>query len=347
MITARTAEAMITSRGRGDMAVTRSNVLTSDAARQKYGDGVNLLKQDFAAGITTQTLGFQGPPFPVSTYDQFVIWHFVAMNTPTPADGPNPRARNAAHRGSVFLPWHRFMLLLFERHLQRVLQDPTFGLPYWSWESDGDLDPPDQPSSALWKDTGIGGDGAVSTGPFAYDPTQPTSFRLHFYQDLRNGRFVYNEAGRALFRQLGSARSLPTTADVVDVLETQNSYDNPEWDSAAPGFRNVLEGWSYSPPTAGSGLHNRVHVWIGGDMGPGTSPNDPAFYLNHCNVDRIWEAWMLGHGRRYEPGSTIPNGPAGHRLNDEIHSLITTATTSPQQMLNVSTLYSYDALPAF
>ena len=149
-------------------------------------------------------------PFPVSTYDQFVVWHFVAMNTMTPEDAPNPRGRNGAHRGSIFLPWHRFMLLLFERNMQRILGDDTFGLPYWDWAADGDLDPADQASSALWTDTGIGGDGNVTSGPFGYDENDPQAFRLHFYQDLRNGRFVYDAAGRALFRQLGSADSLPT-----------------------------------------------------------------------------------------------------------------------------------------
>ncbi len=329
------------------MAVIRPNILADDAARAKFGQGVKLLKQDFAAGVTTQTLAFSGPAFPVSTYDQFVIWHFVAMNTPTPENAPNPRGRNAAHRGSVFLPWHRFMLLLFEGHLQRILMDPTFGLPYWDWAADGDLDPPDQSNSGLWMDTGIGGDGSVNSGPFAFIADDLQSFRLHFYQDLRTGQFMYDQAGRALFRQLGSADSLPKTAEVIDALQSQTSYDSSDWDSASPGFRNVVEGWSYSPPTAGSGLHNRVHVWIGGDMGPGTSPNDPAFYLNHCNVDRIWESWMTSYGRLYEPGPMLPDAPAGHRLNDTIASLITTATTSPEQMLNVGSRYSYDTLPAF
>ena len=327
------------------VAVVRPNILENDAARQKFGQGVNLLKRDFAGGVTTQTLGFGGTAFPVSTYDQFVVWHFVAMNTMTPADAPNPRGRNAAHRGSIFLPWHRFMLLLFERHLQRILADDTFALPYWDWAVDGDLDPPDQPSSALWTDAGIGGDGRVDSGPFGFDEGDPQSFRLHFYQDLRTGRFVYDAAGRALIRQLGSADSLPTTADVADCLQTQTEYDNEDWDSGSTGFRNVVEGWSYSPPTAGSGLHNRVHVWIGGDMGPGTSPNDPAFYLNHCNVDRIWESWMTQHGRLYEPADDRPGAPAGHRSNDTITSLITTATTTPHQMLDLGSLYTYDALP--
>src|SRR5206468_3126975 len=109
-----------------EVAVVRPNIVTDATSRQSLGQGVNALKQDFAAGITTQTLGFDGDPVPVSTYDAFVVWHYVAMNTPTPDDPSNTTGRNAAHRGSVFLPWHRFMLLLFEGHLQRVLGDATF-----------------------------------------------------------------------------------------------------------------------------------------------------------------------------------------------------------------------------
>lgn len=28
-------------------------------------------------------------------------------------------------------------------------------------------------------------------------------------------------------------------------------------------------------------------------MGPMTSPNDPAFFLHHCNVDRLWYLWQV------------------------------------------------------
>jgi len=78
---------------------------------------------------------------------------------------------------------------------------------------------------------------------------------------------------------------------------------------------------------------------------PGTSPNDPVFYLNHCNVDRVWEAWMVHNGRSYLPIQSSPNAPIGHRLKDDIVSLVTTIKTSPSEMLDVSHLYSYDALP--
>jgi tyrosinase len=44
------------------------------------------------------------------------------------------------------------------------------------------------------------------------------------------------------------------------------------------------------------GLHNQVHAWIGRGMGLASSPNDPVFYLHHCNVDRIWFALRGARG---------------------------------------------------
>src|SRR5207249_4445568 len=88
------------------MAVTRPNILNNAVARQKYTQGVNLLKNEFT-GPTTQSLGIPGPSNKVSTYDLFVVWHQMAMMTLTP---PTQTERNAAHSGPVFPPWHRFML---------------------------------------------------------------------------------------------------------------------------------------------------------------------------------------------------------------------------------------------
>lgn len=344
----------------GEMALIRRNILADATVLQNFTEGINRLKEDHSAGVTTQTMGFGGTPIPVSAYDQFVIWHFVAMNTPTPAPpSPNPDGRNAAHRGPIFLPWHRFMLRLLELHLQRVLGDTTFGLPYWDWAVDGDTGPAQQLGAELWQGTGIGGSGnPVMTGPFAFpaDPQQ-RRFRVFFFQDLQTGQLRVNQQGRGLWRQLGETRlpgmagmpaspvTLPSTAQVTNALQTQDVYDRPDWDSASQGFRNRLEGWWMGRDSA-PGLHNRVHVWVGGDMSPGTSPNDPVFYLNHCNVDRIWEAWMIKYGRNYLPIETSPGAPENHRLNDTITSLVTTVTTHPADLLDISGSYTYDALPA-
>lgn len=329
------------------MTVVRKNILLDPVSREQFGRGVNLLKQDFASGVTTGDLGFTGTTIPVSTYDQFVIWHYVAMNTMTLTSPTDVSGRNSAHRGPIFAPWHRFMLLLFEAHLRRVLNEPTFALPYWDWAADGDRPPGQQRSGALWQDGGIGGTGTpVTTGPFAFDPDpQAHGFRVFFAQSVQTGRFGYTAAGRGLSRQLGTgAARLPRTTAVKGAL-AETEYDAQDWDSLAPKFRNRLEGWLTGPTGSPPGLHNLVHVWIGGDMGPGTSPNDPVLYLNHCNVDRVWEAWLTANGRTYLPTESSPGAPEGHRLKDKITSLVTTSTTTPTDMLDVTNLYTYDVLP--
>jgi len=224
------------------------------------------------------------------------------------------------------------MLLLFELQLQRVLGDPAVGLPYWDWATDGSLPAAGQPTAALWQDTGIGGTGEpVNTGPFV-----PGAFRVRIES---NAFGQLRTTDRGLNRQLGqdpAAPTLPTPATQITTLR-QTRYDLSPWNRSSTGFRNRLEGWSPF------GMHNRVHVWVGGDMGPATSPNDPVFYLNHCNVDRIWERWMQVNGRSYLPTNATPGAPTGTRLNDPIPTPFGPSVTAAQ-LLNMTAIYTYDSL---
>src|SRR5581483_1077522 len=48
--------------------------------------------------------------------------------------------------------------------------------------------------------------------------------------------------------------------------------------------------------------HNRVHSQVGGSMGQVPSaPQDPIFWVHHCNVDRYWSAWIAAGGGRHMP----------------------------------------------
>lgn len=318
------------------MSVTRRNILQDSAVLRNYCDGVKKLKNEFT-GPTTRDLNIPGPAQPVSTYDLIVVWHVIAMMTPTPSPTP-PEGRNAAHRGPVFLPWHRFMLRQLELNLQRVLGDQNFGLPYWDWAADGEKQPEDQINSPLFKPEALGGSGVpITTGPFVFDPGDSSSFRVRIDTDS-NGDL--EQTNRGLERELGQdIATLPNKADVAGALQV-TPYDQTPWTASSAGFRNQVEGWVGAD---GPGLHNRVHVWIGGDMSPASSPNDPVFFLNHCNVDRIWEAWMQQHGRAYLPAQTAPGSLKGHRLNDQLWSLISPSTT-PAAVLDVSADYVYDSL---
>lgn len=314
------------------MTVARPNIVKDAAAMSNYTKGVNLLKNEFT-GPTTASFGIPGAATKVSTYDLFVIWHHLAMMTFTP---PNQSDRNSAHRGPVFLPWHRFMLRQLELNLQRVLGNNSFGLPYWDWAADGNLPAAQQKTAPLWTASGIGGTGdPVSNGPFAFNAADPHSFHVRV-ESLSSANL--KQANRGLKRTLGKdASSLPKKTQTAAVLNV-TPYDTANWGVSSAGFRNQLEGWRPN-----LGLHNLVHVWVGGDMSPATSPNDPVFFLNHCNVDRIWEAWMQKRGRSYLPGDDASADLKGHRLHDQLTSLLS-APTTPADVLDVSSQYKYDTL---
>jgi tyrosinase len=316
------------------MAAIRENILINTGVRDRFLDGIRALDAERPGLRASDLLAFlnrNGIPLSIrgvdqdmSTYDLFVFWHVVAMSLPM---SPG----NAAHSGPIFLPWHRMFLIRLEQHLQRVLGDDEVGLPYWDWAEDGELPEVEQWRATLWTPAYIGeARGRVRSGPIG-------EIRVRLVQDAFSGDLISVEE-REIRREAGlsgSASDLPTRAE-VQVSMDQTVYDEPPWSQSAIGHRNILEGWVGGPQ-----LHNRVHVWIGGDMSPGTSPNDPAFFLNHCNVDRIWESWMAQHGPVYQPPAN--QGPRGHRLNSTMVALLGEALT-PADVLDPTPWYSYDTL---
>ena len=88
----------------------------------------------------------------------------------------------------------------------------------------------------------------------------------------------------------------------VDDACCETPYDGPpmERSGTLASLRNRLEGW-FGPGS----IHNRVHRWVGGSMQPASSPNDPVFWLHHCNVDRLWAQWQREHpAEQYHPQGT-------------------------------------------
>jgi tyrosinase len=331
------------------MAVLRANVLTS-AHAQVFADGVltlasrptSITPNQINASAAVQQVPaarIQGTAAersrPLSWWDLFAWWHVLAMFWPTPGGG------NRAHGGPVFAPWHRLFLRRLEEAIQTVTGDAQFGLPYWDWAADGQLAPSGQLNAQIWSRVGPP-QGEITTGPFAELTvrlvTNPMDERIYVVPE----RPIRRRAG-----QQSLAPALPTRADETRTLR-DNTYDRPDWDARAISLRNKLEGWrdALNPPRTGPRMHNRIHVFIGGSMGPASSPNDPIFFLNHCNVDRQWEAWLERFGRTYVPGAG--QGPAGHRATDPMLSIVW-PSMQPVEVLDPASppldWYSYDALP--
>lgn len=266
-------------------------------------------------------------------YNQYVAWHVRAMRraTPAPGESPDPNRRNAAHRGPAFLPWHREFLRRFERDLQTEV--PGVTLPYWDWTADAELADPE--TAPVWTEDMMGGngdpadEGYVKTGPFAHDPDDPNAWKV---ADV-NG----NPLEEGLRRELGvRVSTLPTPEDAFgDPTDTDDDgalgvvpYDGAPWDSSSdPSYRNANEGWANVGDELRPDMHNRVHVWVGGSMLPGTSPNDPVFFLHHCFVDKLWADWQALHpDEEYLPASTDAGAPEGHRADDLMYPWNSTPT---------------------
>ncbi|GFE26443.1 MULTISPECIES: tyrosinase MelC2 [Streptomyces] len=213
-------------------------------------------------------------------YDEFISTHNAFII------GDTDNGERTGHRSPSFLPWHRRFLLQFEQALQSIT--PSVMLPYWDWTVDRTS------RSSLWADDFLGGDGRsgdgrVTSGAFAFG----------------NGKWPMNirvDGRTFLRRSLGTGvRELPTRAEVDRVL-AMPVYDTAPWNSSSDGFRNNIEGWR------GPNLHNRVHVWVGGQMTTGSSPNDPVFWLHHCFIDKLWADWQRLHPKSgYLPTGNTPD----------------------------------------
>lgn len=249
-----------------------------------------------------------------------------------------------AHFGPAFGPWHREFLRQFEFDLRQVSGDPDIVIPYWDWTTGRAAGDPNWPFTADLLGPLGNADGLVTSGPFS----NPAMFRMNIRRTVfrdDNAASVPDTNLQLRRRPAAVAADfpLPTATTARTCLASTSPYDVapfnefPEFDAAmqaeadlaalvggwtAASFRKYLE-WR---------LHNGPHAWVGGvddwTSGPSptfvagpmsvpaVSPNDPVFWLHHCNVDRLWTTWQ----QRHTPGAYAPISGAdtGHNLTDEM-----------------------------
>jgi tyrosinase len=230
-------------------------------------------------------------------YDRYMQMHMEAMMTMTPLNDPISD-RNAAHRGPVFLPWHRAYIWEFEQQLKAL--DPSVSLPYWAFEQENPNALP-----LVFSARYFGGDGNT----VQQDRVTDSPFNWMFTRRI------------ARDTEAEGVRTLPSQNDVNAVMQIRE-YDTFPFNENSQGFRTAMEGWTGT--NAPWGMHNRVHRYVGGDMLPDetmsrNAVNDPIFWLVHANVDRLWWQWQQTNGvANYTPQT---GGPAGHNINDVMQFL--------------------------
>ena len=238
---------------------------------------------------------------------------------------------SSIHWGPVFLPWHRYFLRKFEQALQAALQtaldnvqesdDVTAGphpdiplmLPYWDWTRKDSQNLDDSTDDIAGKwESFFGGRGGTG--------------RLNWPVSRRN-----NPPSSTPLPSLRGS----TANRAINVIEELNKTSYYQ-------FRNME-----------SSSHVRGHAWVGGDMGdPRESPNDPLFYLHHCNIDRLWAIWQQNNPNVDQYSTTV-----GHPRDSELDAVsvaldssmvgLDTDAPTPKSMLDHTALgyrYSRDML---
>ncbi|KAJ5211586.1 N-acetyl-6-hydroxytryptophan oxidase ivoB [Penicillium cinerascens] len=230
------------------------------------------------------------------------------------------------HYSGLFLPWHRRFIWLWERALREECGYQGY-LPYWDWplwadnlaasplfdgsetslSGDGEYNPGEQNMTGgnVTLLRGSGG-GCAKSGPFKNMKVHmgPFSRTLTSTTEIPAPRFDYNP--RCLNRSLNDfVASRYTNSTLVSTLMATTKMAD---------FQMALDHW---PPREDGvlGPHGGGHFSIGSTMQDlFGSPQDPAFYLHHSQIDRLWAKWQdaddANRRNALNGTSTIMNPPA-------------------------------------
>jgi tyrosinase len=185
-----------------------------------------------------------------------------------------------SHGNMGFLPWHRAYLLDLERELQAI--DPTVALPYWRFG---------EPAPSLFDMKFMGASDA--NGRVSFAPGHPLE--------------GWVAAGVPGITRLPAVPA-PALRTESDTLQLGGIRPNATY-GAFVEMEDNPHGWAHGASFAAGVITD-----------PATSPQDPLFFLLHCNVDRLWAKWQWYHKRTdpAEPRAFADGGRVGHRLADRM-----------------------------
>nr|CCD61123.1 polyphenol oxidase precursor [Taraxacum officinale] len=237
------------------------------------------------------------------------------------------------HNSWLFFPFHRWYLYFYERILGKLIDDPTFALPYWNWDHPAGMTLP-----AFFETDG-------KRNPVFDAYRNVTHVTPAAIVDLDyNG----SDSGAPCLQQINTnltAMYKQMVSNAADPL----SFFGGVYKAGDDPFGN-------GDPSVGSveaGCHTAVHRWVGNprmmnteDMGNFYSAGyDPAFYVHHANVDRMWKVWKdLGI-----PGHSEPTDPdwlnASFVFYDENEQLVRVYNKDCVNLENLKYDYELSPLP--
>ncbi|KAF5814688.1 putative catechol oxidase [Helianthus annuus] len=219
------------------------------------------------------------------------------------------------HNSSLFYPFHRWYLYFYERILGSLINDPTFALPYWNWDSPMGMLLPAMLETPV---TDPSGKTERSDPKFnsLFDPYRNVA---HLPPSILDLNYRGTESGAYCVDQISSNLSTMYT-QMVSSATTRDAFFGTNPDPVTASTAGTIE----------RGAHTAVHIWVGNprmtnneDLGNFYSAGyDPAFYLHHANVDRMWKVWKdLSPSTNKDPDNDDWNN-ASYVFYDENKNLV-------------------------
>ncbi|KAJ8761495.1 hypothetical protein K2173_001629 [Erythroxylum novogranatense] len=177
------------------------------------------------------------------------------------------------HNSWLFFPFHRWYLYFFEKILGKLINDPTFAIPFWNWDAPAGMQMP-----AVY----------TPSGSPLYDAYRNQSHLPPTLLDL----------------DYSSKKTPITDADKLYASNLALMYRQMV---TSPKTNTLFFGHPYRAGTAadpGAGTiettpHTQLHIWCGDPRQPNgenmgnfySAGRDPLFFAHHSNVDRMWNIW--------------------------------------------------------
>ncbi|KAL6506918.1 hypothetical protein OROHE_022355 [Orobanche hederae] len=187
------------------------------------------------------------------------------------------------HNSWLFFPFHRWYLYFYERILGKLIDDPTFALPFWNW---------DNPKG-------------MSVPPMFNDTTSA------LYDSKRNQENVKPSAVIDL-GVTGNTDTLQVVSNNLSIMYTEMIRGNNDiyHFMGQPYREGSIADSNTGPGSSERGSHTSVHRVIGDPREPAgedlgnfySAGRDPLFYCHHANVDRMWTLWQY-----YLPSNKVPD----------------------------------------
>ncbi|KAK9077427.1 hypothetical protein SSX86_005764 [Deinandra increscens subsp. villosa] len=189
-----------------------------------------------------------------------------------------PDLKLQVHNSSLFFPFHRWYLYFYERILGKLIDDPTFALPYWNWDN-----PTGMMLPAMFEENEAG-----ATNPRSNPIFDPYRNVAHLPPAILDLQFRGTESGLNCVDQISTNLSSMYGQMVTSATSTEAFFGS----DPVPDVRST-------PGTIESGSHTAVHIWVGNPRMPNredlgnfySAGYDPVFYVHHANVDRLWKIW--------------------------------------------------------